>query len=57
MFGARQLLAISPKKLFSFQRYLHFCSDFFGHVEKRVDKKAKVNFKIYDVINRGVNIS
>ena len=27
------------------------CSDFFGHVGKRFDKKAEVNFKIYDVIN------
>ena len=26
-----------------------FCTDFFAHVGKRLDKKAKVNFKIYDV--------
>ena len=56
MFGARQLRVISPRKLFSFQRYLHFCSDFFSQVEKRVDEKAKGNFKIYNVINGGVNI-
>ena len=30
---------------------LHFCSDFFGSSGKRLVKKAKVNFKIYDVTN------
>ena len=34
-------------KLFSFLRYLHFCSDFL--VIKRLDEKTKVNFKFYDV--------
>ena len=33
------------KKLFSFGRYLNFCSDFFVHVGKRLVKKAKVNFQ------------
>ena len=28
--------------LFSSLRYLNFCPDFFGHVEKRLDKKAKL---------------
>ena len=28
--------------LFSFSRCLDFCSDFFGHVGKRLDNKAKV---------------
>ena len=32
-------------------RYLDFCHDFFGHVEKWLDKKAKIIFKIYDAIN------
>ena len=32
-------------------RYLHFCPNFFGHVEKEHDVKAKHNFKIYDFIN------
>ena len=32
-----------------------FLSDFFGHVEKRLDKKAKVNFKTYDVISGETN--
>ena len=30
-------------------RYLIFFPEFFGHVGKRIDKKAKVNFKIYDI--------
>ena len=46
---------ISSKKLFWFFRYINFCPDFLGHVGKRLDKKAKVNFKIYDVINRDAN--
>ena len=39
------------KKLFTFQRYLNFCLDFFSHVGKRLDKKAMVNFRNYDVTN------
>ena len=27
----------------------------FGHVEKQLDKKAKVNFKTYDVTNWEIN--
>ena len=30
-------------------RYLIFFPEFFGHVGKRIDKKAEVNFKIYDI--------
>ena len=37
-------------KAFSFLRYLNFCPETFGHLEKRFDKKAKVNFKIYGAI-------
>ena len=33
-------------------RYLIFCPDFFDHVGKRLDKKAKDNFKIYEVIDQ-----
>ena len=40
---------------FLFLRYLNFCPDIFGHVRKRLDKKAKVNFKIYGVINWETN--
>ena len=31
--------------LFSFLRYVHFAPHFSGYVEKRLDSKAKVNFK------------
>ena len=43
------MLFIPHKILFSFLKYLHFCPDVFGHVGKRLDKKAKINFKVYDV--------
>ena len=36
-------------------RYLSFYPDFSGHIGKRRDKKAKVNFKIYDVTDWGTN--
>ena len=36
------------KALF-FLKIFDFCPDFFGRMGKRLDKKAKVNFKIYDV--------
>ena len=32
-------------------RYLHFYPDFPGYGGKRIDKKAKVNFKIYGAAN------
>ena len=32
-----------------------FFPDFSGHVGKRLDKKAKVNFKIYDVTGWEIN--
>ena len=32
-----------------------FCPDFSGHVEKRFDKKAKVNFEIHDVADWQTN--
>ena len=31
--------------LFLFLRYLNFYPDFFGHVGKRLDEKAKINLK------------
>ena len=43
---------ISCQKLFSFLKYLHFCPDFFGYIEKWLDKKGKFNFKIYDVTDQ-----
>ena len=42
---------ISSYNLFSFLRYLHCCPDIFGCTGKRLDKKAKVSLKIYDVTN------
>ena len=32
-------------------KIFNFFSRLFGHVEKRLDEKAKVNFKFYDVTN------
>ena len=43
------MLFVSPKQLFLFSRYLNFSLNFFGHVNKPLDKKDKVNFKFYDV--------
>ena len=31
---------------------INFCPDFFDRVGKRLDKKAKINFKLYDVTDR-----
>ena len=36
-------------KALLFSRYMNFCPDFFGHIGKRIDKKAKADFKIYYV--------
>ena len=36
-------------KVFKSLKYLNFCPDVFGNVVIRLDKKAKINFKIYDV--------
>ena len=46
-----KMFFISSEKLFSFLRYLQFFPDSFGHIGKQLDKKSKVNFKIYDVTN------
>ena len=45
------MLFISSQELFLFLRYLNVCSNFFGHVGKRLGKKVKVNLKTYDVKN------
>ena len=39
--------------LFKFK--FKFFPDIFGHAGKRLDKKATVNFKIYDIINWETN--
>ena len=38
-----------------FLKYLNFCPGLFGHVLKRLEKKANVRFKIYDVMNWKAN--
>ena len=43
------MFLLQLKKLFLFGRYLKIFSDFFGHVEKRLDQKVKIYFKIYDI--------
>ena len=40
------MLFISSSKLFLFLRYLNFSPDLSGSVGKRLEIKAKVNFKI-----------
>ena len=45
------MLFISSSKFFLFLRSLDCYPDVFGDVRKRLDKKAKVNFKTYDVRN------
>ena len=37
----------SSRKFFSFIRSSNYYPNFFGHVGKRLDKKAKFNFKTY----------
>ena len=44
------LKALFILEIFTFLRYL-----LFGYVEKRLDKKAMVNFKIYDVADWATN--
>ena len=43
-----------------FLRYLNFCLDFYDHIGKRIDKKAKVNLKYItsktDVFENGSQI-
>ena len=46
----KYLLGHWTKKLFSFLRYLSFSPNFAAHVGKYLDKKTRVNSKIYDII-------
>ena len=39
---------------FPFSRYLNFCPDIFGHVGKQLDRKPKVNIKIYFFQNHNI---
>ena len=43
-------------KAFLVLQIFTFLSWVFGYVEKRLDKKAMFNFKIYDVTNWTINI-
>ena len=36
-------------KVISTLKIFKSCADFFGHVGRRLDKRAKVSFKIYDI--------
>ena len=45
------MLFVSPRRFFLFGTSLKFCSEISGHVGKRLDKKAKVNFKTCKVTN------
>ena len=38
-----------------FLRYLNFCHDFFGYVQKWLYNKGNVNLKVYDVTSWKVN--
>ena len=49
------MLLILRQKLFWLLIYLNFSPDFFGDVGKRLDKKAKVNFKNCDVADWETN--
>ena len=58
----QKALFISCSNLFSFSRYLNFCPNLFGNEAKRLVKKAKINFKIYDItdwvkINYNIHIA
>ena len=49
------MLFILLEELFSFLRNLNFCSDVFSYLDKRLDNKAKIYFKICDFTNRDIN--
>ena len=49
---SKRVSFVSSKKLFLFLKNLIFFPDFFGQVGKRL---AKVNFRIYDIINWKAN--
>ena len=34
-----------------FSKYFNFCPDFFDHLGKKLEKKAKTNLKIYGIIS------
>ena len=42
-------------KLFLFLRFLNFCPDFIDYIEERLQKKAKLDMKVYDIVNWEAN--
>ena len=49
------MLFILCYKNLSLLRFLHFDHDFFGYVEKWLDKNAMVSFKLYGVTDWTAN--
>ena len=45
---SQEIRAVRLKLLFALELFI-FLSWVFGYVEKRLNKKAMINFKIYDV--------
>ena len=45
---SQEIRAVRLKPLFALELFI-FLSWVFGYVEKRLNKKAMINFKIYDV--------
>ena len=56
-FKFMKMLFISSYKLFFSLSYLNCSPQFFGHVGKRFNEKAKVIFKIYDFVDWETNNS
>ena len=50
-----KLLNLMKNVFFSFWKNLIFCPGFFNHAGKRLDQKAKLNFKMYDVTDLNTN--
>ena len=56
LFVSMKALQKNEKRfLFHLKCSLNFCRGSFGHARKRLDKKTKVNFKVYDLTNWETN--
>ena len=52
------MLFILPQKLFSFLKYFNFCSEFFPHVGKRLDKEGKFqNFCLHKLGKKQIQLT
>ena len=51
----KNVFYITIKALFVLKIF-KFCPDCFGYIEKQLEKKDMVNFKIYDVTNQEANL-